>query len=142
VLRKAKVFVQAYFAYWDRHYALLRVRNFVADEGDKRFIDARRRSIEPIHLELQVKIAGFQTNVPEALRLDPASTVSVMLSMLERTAAVVRQPSAHKATRPRQVEAAAFMVAAAMIGVLPGNVGADLSDADDSADQPSAASAA
>ena len=120
VMKKAKAFVQAHFGYWDRNHALLRVRNFVADEGDKRFIDARRRSIEPIHLALQAKIIGFQTALPAMDRLDPASTASVILSMVERTAAVVRQPSAHKATRPRQIESAAFMVACAMIGILPG----------------------
>ena len=119
VLAKAKAFVRAHFSYWDRHHALLRVRNFVADEGDKRFVDSRRRAIEPIHLGLQAKIVAFQEAVPEAQRLDPASTASVMLSMVERTAAVVRQPSAHKATRPRQIEAAAFMIACAMIGTLP-----------------------
>jgi AcrR family transcriptional regulator len=118
VMRQAKAFVQSYFNFWDRHHALLRVRNFVADEGDKRFMDVRRRSVEPIHLGLQAKIAGFQKNLPEVDRLDPPSTSSVILSMVERTAAIVRQPSAHKATRPRQIEAAAFMIAAAMIGTL------------------------
>jgi AcrR family transcriptional regulator len=119
VLRKARTFVQSYFSYWDRHYALLRVRNFIADEGDKRFMDVRRRSIEPIHLALQGKIIHFQSKLPVAEQLDAASTASVILSMVERTAAVVRQPSAHKATRPRQIDAAAFMIAAALMGVLP-----------------------
>jgi AcrR family transcriptional regulator len=119
VLTKAKAFVQAYFAVWDRHHALLRIRNFVADEGDKRFHDARRRAVEPIHLGLQEKIITFQEHVPPEQRLDPPSTASVVLAMLERTAAVVRLPSAHKATRPRQIEAAAFMVACAMMGALP-----------------------
>jgi len=119
VMAKAKAFVQAYFAVWDRHHALLRLRNFAADEGDKRFYDARRRAVEPIHLELQSKIVGFQENVPLEQRLDPPSTVSVLLAMLERTAQVVRLPSQHKATRPRQIEAAAFIIAATIQGVLP-----------------------
>jgi AcrR family transcriptional regulator len=123
VMAKAKAFVQAYFAVWDRHHALLRLRNFAADEGDKRFYDARRRAVEPIHLELQSKIVGFQENVPPEQRLDPPSTVSVLLAMLERTAQVVRLPSQHKATRPRQIEAAAFIIAATIQGVLPNSGG-------------------
>lgn len=116
VLKKAKIFVQAYVNFWDRHHALLRVRNFAADEGDKRFFDARRRSVEPIHLGLQAKISAFQRRYPDAPQLDPASTASVLLSMLERVAGVVRLPSAHKATRPRQLEATAYLFACAMIG--------------------------
>jgi AcrR family transcriptional regulator len=119
VLKKAKAFVQAYVSFWDRHHALLRVRNFAADEGDKRFFDARRRSVEPIHLALQEKIISFQERDPGAPPLDPPSTASVLMAMLERTAAVVRLPSAHRATRPRQLEAAAFIFACAMIGSLP-----------------------
>jgi AcrR family transcriptional regulator len=117
--KKAKAFVQAYVSFWDRHHALLRVRNFAADEGDKRFFDARRRSVEPIHLALQEKLVIFQEREPDAPRLDPPSAASVLLAMLERTAAVIRLPSAHRATRPRQLEAAAFIFACAMIGSLP-----------------------
>jgi AcrR family transcriptional regulator len=116
VAENAKAFVQAYFAYWDRHHALLRVRNLLADEGDKRFLDVRRRSTEPIHFAMQEKIRHFQAIDTRAPALDPPSTVSVLLAMLERTAAIIRQPSAHQATRPRQVECAAFFVANALIG--------------------------
>lgn len=108
--------VNHYFAIWDKHHALLRVRNFVADEGDRNFIDARRRSIEPVHFLLQEKIREMQAHLPEEWRLDPPSTASVVLAMLERTAQVIRLRSAHKATRPRSVETAAFLVACALGG--------------------------
>ncbi|KXJ99138.1 MAG: Bacterial regulatory protein, tetR family [Nitrospira sp. OLB3] len=119
VFDKAKAFVQAHLAVWDAHPALLRVRNFVADEGDKRFFDARRRAVEPIHLALQEKVEQMQARLPPAERLDPPSTASTLLAMLERVAALVRLPSAHKATRPRQIETAAFLVASAVMGGLP-----------------------
>lgn len=117
--KKSKAFVSAYFAVWDKYPALLRVRNFVADEGDPRFIEARRHAVEPIHLLLQNKLAELQAHLPEHCRLDPPSTASVILAMLERTAQIIRLPSAHKATRPRQVEAASFLVACALSGVGP-----------------------
>jgi AcrR family transcriptional regulator len=124
VMRNSKEFVQAYFSFWDRHHALLRVRNFAADEGDRRFIDARRNATAPIHLALQEKISHFQEIDPNAPPLHVPSTVSVILAMVERVAAIVRLPSAHKATRPRQIDSAAFLIASTMIcprDVLIGN---------------------
>jgi AcrR family transcriptional regulator len=111
---EAKKFVKSYMHFWDRHHAVLRVRNFVADEGDRKFFDARRRSIEPIHLALQMKMMAFHGDNPD--RLHPPSTVSVLMAMLERTAAIIRLPSAHQARRPRQIESAAFLLASAMLG--------------------------
>jgi AcrR family transcriptional regulator len=117
VMHNCKAFVQAYFQYWDRHHALLRVRNFAADEGDLRFHEARRRSVDEIHLSLQAQIRSFQEKFSSQIRLDPPSTVSVLMAMLERTAAIVRLRSAHKATRGRQIESAAFLIASTMICV-------------------------
>jgi AcrR family transcriptional regulator len=115
VVQNCRAFVQAYISFWDHHHALLAVRNFAADEGDRRFFDARRRTIEPIHYGLQAKITHFQEMDAEAPKLHVPSTVSVLLAMLERTASVIRHPSAHRATRPRQIESAAFLLASTMI---------------------------
>ena len=117
-LENAREFVKAYFAYWAEHAAILRVRNFAADEGDRRFHDARRRAVEPIHFALQKKFSHFQSIDDTAPKLHPPSAASVLLAMLERTAAVVLLPSVHKATRPRQLEVAAFLLASAMVGHL------------------------
>lgn len=119
LLENARQLVNYHFAVWDEHPALLRVRNFVADEGDRRFADVRRRAIEPVHLQLQEKLRELQADLPNERRLDPPSTVSVILAMLERTAQVIRLPSAHGATRSRQAEAAAFLVASALSGGAP-----------------------
>ena len=109
--------LKAYFAFWDEHSAVLRLRNFAADEGDRDFYNSRRRSVEPIHFALQEKILQFQPTQDGVVGLHAPSTASVLLAMLERTAAVVQLPSVHKATRPRQIEAAAFLVASTMICV-------------------------
>ena len=116
LLENCKKLVNIYFSIWDEHHALLRVRNFVADEGDRRFFDARRRSLEPIHMALQEKISELQSDLPEEMRLDPPSTASVVLAMLERTSQIIRLPSVHKATRPRVTETTAFLVASALSG--------------------------
>lgn len=114
----ARDFVRIYLGFWQKHQAVLLLRNFAADEGDRRFFEARRLSIEPIHFALQEKILAFQKQASgqAATRLHAPSTVSVLLAMLERTATIIRLPSAHKATRARQVDAAAFLVASAVLG--------------------------
>lgn len=118
-LALAKQLVNAYLAVWDAQHALLRIRNFMADEGDRRFFETRRRAVEPIHLALQSKVAIMQAGLPPDQRLDPASTASVLLAMLERVGALVRLPSSHRATRVRQIEAVAFMLASAVMGQRP-----------------------
>lgn len=110
----AREFVKEYFSFWDQHSAILRLRNFAADEGNKDFFEVRKRSLEPIHFALQKKITSFQANESKAPALHAPSTVSVLIAMLERTASIVRLPSVHKATRPRSMEAAAFLVARTM----------------------------
>jgi len=104
-------FVDNYMEYWEAHHALLRLRNFAADEGDQRFFQARKKSVEPIHLALQAKIVELQ-----AIGLCPAQThapsaTSVLLSMLERVSAVVRLPSAHGATVQGQKDSTVMVIA-------------------------------
>ena len=72
------------------------------------FFEARRKAIEPIHFAIQEKLTEFQTFNSTALNLHVPSAASVLIALIERTAVVVLLPSAHKATRPRQIEVVAF----------------------------------
>lgn len=112
----AREFVKVYFAFWAEHASILRIRNFSADEGDRRFFDARRQSIEPIHFALQEKFSHFQLIDETAPKLHPPSTASVILATLERAAAIVLLPSVHKATRSRQIEVVIFILVSTMAG--------------------------
>jgi AcrR family transcriptional regulator len=116
VLENARKFVNVYFSFWAEHASILRIRNFAADEGDRRFFDARRQSVEPIHFALQSKFSHFQSIDVTAPKLHPPSTASVLLATLERTAAIVLLPSVHKATRSRQIEVVIFMLVSIMVG--------------------------
>jgi AcrR family transcriptional regulator len=78
-------FVKSYFSFWADHTAILRLRNFAADEGDKRFVDARRRSVEPIHFALQKKLADAQAKTSIAPELHPPSAASVLVATLDRS---------------------------------------------------------
>jgi AcrR family transcriptional regulator len=112
----AREFVKVYFAFWAEHASILRIRNFSADEGDRRFFDARRQSVEPIHFALQEKFSHFQSIDETAPKLHPPSTASVILATLERAAAIVLLPSVHKATRSRQIEVVIFILVSTMAG--------------------------
>ena len=116
ILEYAREFVKVYFSFWAEHASILRIRNFSADEGDRRFFDARRQSVEPIHFGLQEKFSYFQSIDESAPKLHPPSAASVLLATLERTAAIVLLPSVHKATRSRQIEVVIFMLVSTMIG--------------------------
>jgi AcrR family transcriptional regulator len=116
VFENAQQFVKEYVSFWTKHASILRIRNFSADEGDRRFFDARRQSVEPIHFALQEKLSHFQSIDKTAPTLHPPSTASVLLALLERTAAVVLLPSVHKATRSRQIEVVTFMLVSTMVG--------------------------
>lgn len=116
VYENAKALVRSYVTYWDQHYAILRIRNFVADEGDRRFAEARRRSADPVFVGLLEKVEYFQAHYPQSVALHAPSAVSVLMAMLERTAAIIRMQSRHKTRRPRQIEAAAFLIASVITG--------------------------
>src|SRR3546814_15397517 len=48
--------VHEYHAFWDKYYALLRIRHLAADEGEARFRDARGWLLAPLLLPLAEKI--------------------------------------------------------------------------------------
>src|SRR3546814_5968693 len=48
--------VHEYLAFWDKYYALLRIRNLAADEGEARFRDARGKMLGPLLFALAEKI--------------------------------------------------------------------------------------
>lgn len=53
---RSYAFVVAYIAHWDRYRAPLRLRDILADAGDKTMIEARLRSIDPILRSLAEKL--------------------------------------------------------------------------------------
>ena len=114
VLDRCRDFVRVYTTYWKQHHAIMRVRNLAADEGDARFFQARRQSIEPIHFALQRQIAAFQHAGTCSLQFHPPSTASVLLATLERLSAVLCHASVHGATRKGQVESAALLLVGAL----------------------------
>lgn len=73
-------FVQAYHAFWDRHSRVLHLRNSLADSNDKRMIQHRITSAQPI-IALLVKQMDGDPGVFPTLSSNMAS---VMLTGVER----------------------------------------------------------
>src|SRR3546814_3600683 len=54
--------VHEYLAFWDKYYALLRIRNLAADEGEARFRDARGKMLGPLLFALAEKIEEMRSD--------------------------------------------------------------------------------
>lgn len=80
----ARQFVEAYMAFWDDHYSVLRTRNLKAEEGDRRFILARRRANVCQITAMAEMVADGQRAGRIPLSLDPFVTGTAMMAMLER----------------------------------------------------------
>lgn len=77
---RSYAFVAAYFDYWDEHRVPLRLRNILADSGDKAMIDVKLRSIDPIVRVLASKLCAARGTGRER-RDDHAVAIALMHAM-------------------------------------------------------------
>ena len=104
----AVVLINAYVDFASQHHAIIRVRNLAADEGDKRFEEARHRAVQRIHQLLELRIAAANNE------LDPSAGASALLALMERMSAIVRLPLRRHHSRKSLIAASAFLIANAM----------------------------
>lgn len=105
---KAVALLESYVSLASRHHAILRVRNLAADEGDKRFHEARSQAVRRVHDLLEARIATARNG------LEPSAGASAVLSLMERIAAIARLPLRRHHSRKSLITAAAFLVAGAL----------------------------
>lgn len=105
---KAVALLESYVSLASRHHAILRVRNLAADEGDKRFHEARSQAVRRVHDLLEARIAAARNG------LEPSAGASAVLSLMERIAAIARLPLRRHHSRKSLITAAAFLVAGAL----------------------------
>jgi AcrR family transcriptional regulator len=104
----AVALVEAYVNFASQHHAILRIRNLSADEGDKRFEEARHQGVARIHELLEARLAEIGNG------LDPSAGASAVLALMERIAAIARLPLRRHHSRKSLIVAAAFLIANAM----------------------------
>jgi AcrR family transcriptional regulator len=104
----AVTLVDAYVQFSSQHHAILRVRNLAADEGDKRFEEARHRAVSRIHQLLEARIAAARND------LEPSAGAAAVLALMERIAAIARLPLRRHHSRKSLITAAACLISSAM----------------------------
>lgn len=81
---RALEFVRAFMDYWDRHRAILRVRDLRAEEGDKRFWSARLDGYAAIVPGLTTMIEKGQATGSVSRELNAYAAASALAAMMER----------------------------------------------------------
>lgn len=91
---RARAFVDAYMTFWDEHHAVLRIRNLKAEEGDRRFIVARRKANVFMVEAMTDMVLDGQAAGRVSKAIDPFGAGSAMVAMIERLLAY--QSSMHR----------------------------------------------
>lgn len=102
--------VQEYLAFWDKHYALLRIRNLAADEGEARFREARGKMLGPLLFALAEKIEEMRGE-DLTPRTPPLAIASVVSGSMERLASFIRfRHASPDMSRKRLIDAEVFLI--------------------------------
>ena len=108
-----RAFVKVYLEFWDEHYAVLRVRNLTADEGDPRFRAARARALGPALRALSAKITAFRGASLGDVR--PMALATVIAGTMERLAPNVHVRQVDRdMSRRRLVDAVVLLISEAL----------------------------
>jgi AcrR family transcriptional regulator len=118
-LALARRVVDAFIRHWDRHHAVLRVRNLASDEGDAGFAGVRRQAMSPILDRLARNIAAAQHSGALDPGLNPHAAAAAMASILERLAAYHTDLESLGVTRDELVETTARILHRTVTGLDP-----------------------
>ena len=110
-----RALVKAYLAFWDEHYAVLRIRNLAADEGEVRFREARALMLRPMLNALEQKFQQCHGEVVGSKETPSIAVVTVLMGMMERLAAVIRlRPPGRELSRGRLIDATVMVISTMM----------------------------
>ncbi|MDB5451838.1 MAG: TetR/AcrR family transcriptional regulator, partial [Caulobacteraceae bacterium] len=117
---QSAAFTQLYVKTWKANRDLFRVRNLAADEGDRRFIDARYRAIAPLLDALSKIVATAQAQGRVRNDLAPFSTAAALIAMLDRISAVPSyRDDQHDGADPQLIRSASYFAVCALSGADP-----------------------
>jgi AcrR family transcriptional regulator len=115
-LARARRVVEACFAHWDAHRAVLRVRNLASEEGDLRFTSVRRRVHGPVIEALADQVRRAQAAGRVAAEIHPYAAAAALAAILERMAAFHTELRAFGVTREHLVETTARILLRTLTG--------------------------
>lgn len=113
----ARELVDGFITYWDQHRGVLRTRNLAAQEGDRRFREARVRSLSEITDRLAGQIAERQAAGAVIARITPYAAAGALVAMMERMAAYHFDFEPRGVTRADMVETLAAIVFQTVTGL-------------------------
>ncbi|MDM7956648.1 TetR/AcrR family transcriptional regulator [Blastomonas sp.] len=113
-LQQARSFVTMYCGIWLENSTVFRVRNLAAEEGDLRFIEARRSAVRVLLSRLTARVEAGRIAGRVAQSIDASANAAAILILLERLAAVGSLVSTEGPDHSDIKLAAANMVAHAM----------------------------
>jgi len=103
-LERTRGLTEAFIDHWDRHHAVLLVRNLAADKGDARFQHARRAALSPVLDRLAKIIGEAQDSGRVAPEIHPRLAAAALASILESLSAHYRSLRSFRATRKDLLE--------------------------------------
>lgn len=109
-LETARWIVDGFVDHWDKHHAVLQLRNLAADRGDRRFMRVRRETLRPVLDRFAQKIEAAQAAGRVASEIHPYVAAAAIASILERLAAHHRDLSTFNVSRDDLVESCARIV--------------------------------
>lgn len=115
-LPRARRIVDAFIRHWDRHRAVLRVRNLASEEGDQPFMAARQRALGPVIEALAGQVRRAQAAGEIAEVLHPYAAAAACGAVLERLAAYHSELEAFDVARDDLVETSARILARILTG--------------------------
>jgi AcrR family transcriptional regulator len=115
-LPRARRIVDAFIRHWDRHRAALRVRNLASEEGDIRFMAARRRAVGPVIEALAERVRRSQSAGAVSDGLHPYAAAAACGAILERLAAYHAELEAFDVSREQLIESSARILVRTLTG--------------------------
>jgi len=117
--QRAEMFVKTYFSTWESNADILRMRNLAAEEGDRRFYAAREKAVRPLQDALAERLQRAQRRGQMPVDLAPQAAAGALIALLERMAAIARQPHEPPSiTYDTLVQATAYILTKAMPPIL------------------------
>jgi AcrR family transcriptional regulator len=115
-LETARAIAEAFVQHWDRHGAVLRVRNLKAEEGDRGFRKVRLTSLSPVVETLAKRIGEFKEVGQVQDGMNPWAAASSLIAMLERMSSYYQNFERAGVTRAELVETCARILYATVTG--------------------------
>jgi AcrR family transcriptional regulator len=103
---RARALVAGFLDLWDRHHAVLRIRNHAAEEGSRSFRRARREALRPL-LDALAQRLGAGEAAPAHPGFHPYAAAAALATVLESVGAHHRELETFGAGRSDLIETSA-----------------------------------